>query len=130
MLLKIFHIFFTVIFLLFAAVQYNDPDAPVWIPIYLYPAVLCVLAYRGKYNLYLPVAGIMVYSACAGMLFPGVANWYSNHGAENIAQSMHAEKPYIEKTREFFGVLICLAAMVYLFIRAARRSDAHLKDVK
>ncbi len=37
---KIIKYFFTLLFLFFAAVQYNDPDPIVWIPTYLIPILL------------------------------------------------------------------------------------------
>ena len=46
--MKIFNIFFCVVFILFAVVQYNDPDPYLWIPIYLYPALLCYLKFIQK----------------------------------------------------------------------------------
>ena len=42
--MKYVNLIFAVMMLLFAAVQYNDPDAPVWITIYLVPAVWTGLA--------------------------------------------------------------------------------------
>jgi len=42
--MKIFHIFFGVIFILFAALQYNDPDPLVWMAVYLGSAFLCFLS--------------------------------------------------------------------------------------
>jgi Transmembrane family 220, helix len=47
--MKIFNILFCILFIISAALQYNDPDPYVWMPIYLYGAALCWLAFRGKY---------------------------------------------------------------------------------
>lgn len=42
--MKYVNIGFCALMVLFAAVQYNDPDALVWVPIYLIPAVCAGLA--------------------------------------------------------------------------------------
>jgi hypothetical protein len=34
------------------------------------------------------------------------------HHAESIVQSMQASKPWIEETREFFGLVIVIAVLV------------------
>jgi hypothetical protein len=113
--LKIFNIIGVVMFLSSAALQYNDPDPWVWGAIYLVGALLCALALRGK--IYPPLYWIvgLLYASYAVWLFfsqDGVLNWLLQHQAENIAQSMKAEKPWIEATREFFGLMILLTTML------------------
>src|SRR5689334_24151620 len=108
-LMKIFNIFFCILFVFSAAFQYNDPDPYVWMPIYLYGAVLCWLAFRGKYYPAACLFGIVVFGAYAVYLFvadDGVLDWINKHDAENIAETMKATKPWIEETREFFGLVI------------------------
>lgn len=41
----------------------------------------------------------------------GVLDWYQKHNAENIAATMKATKPWIEETREFFGLVILIIAL-------------------
>ncbi|MBJ6119101.1 transmembrane 220 family protein [Pontibacter sp. BT310] len=48
MLRKIIGIILGLVFISFAAMQYNDPDATVWILIYLYAAAITILAAFGK----------------------------------------------------------------------------------
>ncbi len=113
--MKALNIFFIALFLLSALLQYNDPDPYVWIPIYLYGALLCFLAIKGRYNSILYVTGLVIYIGFAIFLFvvdDGVLAWAQQHDAENIAQSMKATKPWIEQTREFFGLLILIAVLV------------------
>src|SRR5690349_320932 len=112
--MKALNIFFIVVFILSAALQYNDPDPYLWVPIYLYGALLCYLAFKGKYNPILYIIGLLVYGGYAiALLFDktGVINWAQDHDAENIVQSMKATKPWIEETREFFGLLILIIAL-------------------
>jgi hypothetical protein len=39
----------------------------------------------------------------------GVLSWANEHAAESLVTSMKAEKPWIEETREFGGLLILMA---------------------
>jgi Transmembrane family 220, helix len=122
--MKIFNLLFCIIFILFAALQYNDPDPYVWMPIYLYSAVLCWMAFKLKYHPGAYLTGIAVYFAYALYLFftkDGVWDWLNNHHAENIAETMQAEKPWIEETREFFGLVILIAVLLTNYIYAKRK---------
>ncbi len=113
--MKALNIFFIILFVLSAALQYNDPDPYVWMPLYLYAALLCYWAYQKKYKGVLYYAGLTVYIPYALYLFfdkTGVLNWAKEHEAENIAQSMKATKPWIEETREFFGLMIVIFALI------------------
>jgi len=120
--MKIFNLVFVVLFILFAALQYNDPDPYLWIPIYLYGAFVCWMAYKEKVKPVLIFAGIAVYAAYAIYLFvadDGVLSWMTDHHAENIAGTMKAEQPWIEDAREFFGlaILIIVFLVNYFFLR-------------
>lgn len=113
--MKAFNWIWIVLFIIFAGLQYNDPDPYIWMPIYLYAAFLCYQSIKGKFNMTLYIIGFVVYTAYAvGLVFDsdGVISWLGLHHAENIAQSMHAEKPWIEETRECFGLLICDAVLL------------------
>lgn len=122
--MKITNLIFSILFLLFALLQYNDPDPYLWIPIYLYAAILCWLAYRGRNYPIAYLRGILFYSLYAAYLIfthDGVIDWYTQHNAENLVQTMKAEKPWIEDTREFGGLLILIVALA-LNYRKAKRS--------
>jgi phage-related holin len=125
--MKIFNLIFCILFILFAALQYNDPDPYVWIPIYMYAAVLCWMAFRGKYFRGAYIFGVIAYLAYAVLLFfekDGVLDWLNKHDAENIAGSMKAEKPWIEDTREFFGLFILIIVLLidYFYSKRKKRS--------
>ena len=125
MVLKVFNIFFCIVFILFAAVQYNDPDPYVWMPIYLYTAILCWLAFRNKYFPGAYLLGIAVYAAYAIYKFfdqNGVWDWMTKHHATNIAGTMKAEQPWIEETREFFGLVILIVVLLIDYLHAKRKA--------
>ena len=127
MLIKILNIFFCIIFLIFAGLQYNDPDPYLWIPIYLYAAVLCALAANSKFY---PVAywvGIIAYGLYALYEFfgkDGVLEWIQKHHAENIAQTMKAEAPWIEETREFFGLVILIGVLLMNYFYSKKKNSS------
>lgn len=111
-------IFFTVMFILFAIVQYNDPDPVLWIPIYAYAALMSYLAYRQKYNIPALIAGLIGYLAGAIYYFPpSVADWIN---AEETAKSLQMKMPFVEEARESMGLGICVIAMG-IFLYAAYR---------
>ncbi len=121
--MKIFNLIFCILFILFAALQYNDPDPYVWIPIYLYAAVLCWLAFRKKYFPRAYLFGVVIYAGYAIYKFfdeNGVWDWLTKHHAANIADTMKAEHPWIEETREFFGLVILIVVLLIDYFYAKR----------
>jgi hypothetical protein len=122
--MKVFNILFTIIFVFFAALQYNDPDPYIWMPIYLYAAGLCWLAFRGKYYPKAYLIGMAIYAIYAVYLVftpDGVIDWVEKHNAEGITKTMHAEKPWIEDAREFLGLMILIVVLLIDFIYARRK---------
>ena len=122
--MKIFNIVFVVVFIIFAALQYNDPDPYIWVPIYLYAAVLCWYASRNKFYPKAYIAGMIVYALYAAYkIFDqnGLLDWINKHHAEDIAATMKAEKPWIEESREFFGLLILIGVLGIDLIYARRK---------
>ncbi len=123
--MKIFNILFSLLFLIFAGLQYNDPDPYIWIPIYLYAAALCWLAFRNKFYPAAYLFGIAIYAGYALYLFftdDGVLDWIQKHNAESIAGSMKATTPWVEDTREFFGLLILIIVLGVNYLNARRKS--------
>ncbi|HVG40261.1 MAG TPA: transmembrane 220 family protein [Chitinophagaceae bacterium] len=104
--MKVLNIIYYSFYIVSTAVQYNDPDPYIWMPLYLYCAFVCYQAFHKRYNPVVYIAGFILYLAYALYLLfsdAGMLNWATKHDAENIAQSMKATKPWIEETREFFG---------------------------
>lgn len=113
--MKIINAFFAVIFIISAVIQYNDPDPALWMAIYGYGAVVCILAFADMDNKVWHVVGLIVFLTYAGYLFfvsDGVLSWMTQHEAESISGPMAHEKPWIELTREFFGLLILSFALL------------------
>ena len=126
--MKIFNLIFFVLFVLFAVLQYNHPDPYIWIPIYLFGAYICWIGYKGTMHFVPLIAGLVVYIAYAIYLFvadDGVLSWIRDHNAENIAGTMKAETPWIEDSREFFGLVILIAVLTINYLYYKRRGLAN-----
>ena len=122
--MKIFNLIFAFLFVVFAALQYNDPDPYLWVPIYLYAAVLCWMASRNRFYPKAYLTGIALYALYAVYkIFDqnGLIDWISVHHAENIAETMKAEKPWVEESREFFGLVILIAVLAVDWWYATRK---------
>lgn len=91
----------------------------------MYGAWLCWLAFRNKYYPKAYIFGSIVYLGYAAYLFfakDGVLDWINLHNAEGIASTMKAEKPWIEETREFFGLVILIIVLLINFFYAKRKA--------
>ncbi len=121
MLLSILNTLFLISFLGFAYVNLNDNDAWLWVSIYLVAAICCGLAIFKKYYPLVYLLGMGFYLVYAALIFfskDGVKDWIVKYNRPNIAETMQATKPYIEKTREFFGLLIITAALAINYFAA------------
>lgn len=114
MLLSILNSIFCITFILFAYVNLNDGDSWLWVPIYMIASVCCGLA---VFNYLYPTIYLIAtsfYLLYAAFLFfakDGVRDWIVRYKRPSLVESMQATKPYIEKTREFFGLLIISGAL-------------------
>ncbi len=121
--MKIFNSIFLILFVVSAVLQYNDPDPALWILIYLFAALSCYLSIR---NLNYPrtnlTAIVLLFSYAVFLFFDkdGVLTWLTEHQAENIAGSMKASTPWIEETREFFGLVTILTVLSINFFDTKR----------
>jgi len=105
--MKVFHLFLTVVFIIFAGVQYNDPDFYIWVPVYLAIAYLPFTKLLGRPNpLFARVAGLVLLIWIISY-FPAMMKWI-NDGMPTITGTMKAESPHIELIREVLGLFICL----------------------
>jgi hypothetical protein len=121
MLLTILNVIFFLAFIAFAYVNVNDKDAWLWVSIYMVAAICCGLAIFKKYYPIIYLVAIAFYLIYAIKLFfakDGVRDWITKYKRESIVESMQATKPYIEQTREFFGLLIISAALAINYFAA------------
>ncbi|MBL7956968.1 MAG: transmembrane 220 family protein [Flavobacteriales bacterium] len=108
-----------VLFALFAAVQYNDPDPFGWIAVYGAVAALCALGAMGRAPRWALLAVAIVVLIWMVTLAPGMLDW-ARMGFPTIVGSMKAEAPHVEVVREFLGLLVALLALLHLLRLAGR----------
>jgi hypothetical protein len=136
LMVKVFNLVFAFLFLICAGLQWNDPDPYLWIPLYLSAALSCVYAFKNISAKRLNIFNIAIYSAYAAYLFfvqNGVISWASEHNFDSLTQSMMANTPWIENTREFGGLAIMLvvcALNLYLERRQISKENLLAEDEK
>lgn len=121
MLLSILNSIFCIAFILFAYVNLNDGDSWLWVPIYMIASVCCGLAVFNYLYPTVYLIAISFYLVYAVVLFfakDGVRDWIVRYKRPSLVESMQATKPYIEKTREFFGLLIISGALTINYFAA------------
>jgi len=109
-IMRLVNIILALLFTLFAIVQYNDPDPWLWIGIYSFIAIISGLAAVKIFPTWLIRIGLAGCVIGLGILLPDFIDWM-NAGAESITETMKTEKPHIELTREFLGLLLCTLVM-------------------
>ena len=115
--MKAFNLFLAVLFLVFAIVQYNDPDPWIWIILYIFVATVSGFAAFGIYRKWVLIAGIGLCAIWMATLLPDFINWIKM-GMPTITGQMKATEPHIELTREFLGLFIVLATLGLHYYRS------------
>ena len=114
MTLIILNSFFCLVFAAFAYVNLNDIDAGLWVSIYMVASICCGFAVFEKYYpvvYLLAIAFYLIYAIRLFFIKDGVKDWIFKYHNPSLVESMQATKPYIERTREFFGLLIISGAL-------------------
>ncbi|MFK7981808.1 MAG: transmembrane 220 family protein [Saprospiraceae bacterium] len=119
--MRITNIILAILFTIFAVVQYNDPDPWLWIGIYLFMALISALAANKMYPSWILRGGMLGCLIGLAILLPDFIDWLST-GAESITQSMKADQPHIELTREFLGLLICTITLGFLLWQGEQKT--------
>jgi hypothetical protein len=117
--MKIVNLVLAVMFLAFAFVQINDPDPVLWILIYGAMAVICVMAAFNYYRTWAMFFLLGAFTIYAFLLLPGMREWLAQEDRsmlfDDIAKMQH---PYVEESREFLGLMICMVVLVVQLIRS------------
>lgn len=91
--------------LLFAYWQINDPDPEWWVPVYLISATAAGFAFFGKFNVNVLV--ILTFGYLIAALFFWPENIFGWIGEEVDQRDLSMKTPEMETNREFFGLLFC-----------------------
>ena len=121
--MKILNFILAVMFLFFAFLQVDDPDPLVWITIYGSMAVLAVLAMFNMFFPKLTLTLLVILAAYSLFSIGGVKEWLQQDDKvalfDDVAKMEHL---YIEESREFLGLWICIFVLIFYFIRGRRVS--------
>lgn len=104
---KMFAVFFGLLFALFAAFQYNDPDPEVWVPIYGLAAVACLMAYAGVGRWWFFALMAAIYVVAAYYQWPPAFEGF-------LFNELGMRSLNIEMAREAGGLGLCAVAMLLL----------------
>jgi len=106
---KVLPAVFGSLFVLFAVFQYNDPDPELWVPIYGFAAVACLMAYAGLARWWFLAAMAVLYVAATLYQWPPVFEGF-------LFSEIGMRSMNIEMAREAGGLAICAAAMLILAV--------------
>jgi amino acid transporter len=121
--MKVFNLLLAVLFIIFAFLQINDPDPVVWILIYGAMAVACVLAAFGYYYTKALATILVVFVAYSFVFLSGVIEWFHSDDKSMLLDDIaKMQYPYIEESREFLGLTICILVLIMHLLSARRRS--------
>lgn len=110
--MKTINILLAVMFLFFALLQINDPDPIVWILIYGVMVLVCGMAAYERYSRRLMLIQAIVYMVYAVTLWPSIMVWIRSEDPSLVFDDLaKMQYPYIEESREFLGLMICLAVL-------------------
>ncbi len=110
---KIVNIILCILFIAFAILQLNDPDGWLWFLIYFVVALISIIENFKKLPktfLWVVFFGLVIYSA---FYFSSLIDFLKTDNKEEVFGEMIYEKPYLEGTREFIGLILAALAILY-----------------
>ncbi len=113
---RVVYLVLAVLFALFAIAQLNDVDPYGWVVMYGSVALFFIVAAFRPIDRRLLLLGMIVAGVWFLSLLPEFIDWV-RMGMPSITEKMKAEEPYIEYTREFLGLALCIGAFFYLYRR-------------
>lgn len=111
--MRFINLILAILFLTFASLQVNHPNAVLWILIYGVMAVLCILAMFEFYPKKIIISVGILYLLYAVYLFPGIKEWL--HQREQVASFANVD---IKGNREFLSLIVCVLVLTLHLIRS------------
>ncbi len=131
--IKIINVVLAVLFVVFAWFQRNDIDpqiyhnassldAAMWLLFYLVIAALLIVVIWRRIPLWLLVICVIACLVELALTGPGLyQNLFGKEDFTMMQQSMSAEDPRVELSREFFGAVLALAGVVWVGVQHRRQ---------
>ena len=110
----------TILLLVFGLLQCNDGDWIIWMPVYFITALFSFGESQNKNLNPWSYTYLFILSIGISIYIPDFIDWIGS-GTPSITGAMKAENQYIEFVREFFGLLICFFAMLYVSLKTFAR---------
>lgn len=108
-----------IMFLVFAFLQLNDPDPVIWILIYGLMATFSIMAIFSFYPQRFLLAALAVFVLYSLLYVDGVIAWLGSDDRSALFDDvMKMQYWYIEEAREFLGLLICIAVLIFYIVRS------------
>ncbi len=118
--MRVINSLLAMMFLVFASLQINDPDPVIWILIYGTMAVVCVMAIFQYYLRWLMIIQSICYITYCVILIPGIRQWLASSDRSLLFDELaKMQYSYIEESREFLGLVICLVVLAGLWFKSA-----------
>ena len=121
--MKVVNLLLAAMFVVFAYLQINDPDPLVWIFIYGLMGVICVLAaFRITSRIVISVV-LVTFVAYSFVFWEGVKEWFAQPDKSVLFDDvMKMQYPYIEESREFLGLMICVIVLSIHLLLSLRKA--------
>ena len=114
--MKVFSGLCIALFLVFAFVQFNDPDPWLWGSLYLLMAGLSLGFLFEKLPAFTYLLALVLCVLIMIGLWPGTLEWYRSGDRSLIFDDIaKMQNIYIEEAREFLGLAICVGALATFY---------------
>ena len=110
---RMVNIILCITFIVFAIVQLNDPDPYIWFPLYAIIGGICLYSNFRTIPRIVLISVVILLLVYALYHFSLFVTYLQTDHKEEIFGEMVYEKPYLEGSREFLGLLLAAFAVLY-----------------
>ena len=127
--MKILNGILSILLISFAAVQYNDPDAFLWIIIYLATALMTGATLFDQYHITITQLLMFILSVNLLILLPEFSSTFANYDSNTIidASVTHTANVQTEIFKEVGGLIICLLVLTFVFWQSKKTASNRLQ---
>jgi hypothetical protein len=116
--MKYIHLVFAILFILFAALQLNDPDSAVWVSAYSAAAFISILSFLGKMPKKVLLLFMGITAISIGVMFPNTYSSLVNYDPSLMPspEITHTKDPQTEIFKEVGGLFVILGAFIVQYL--------------
>ena len=101
----------------FSFLQFNDPDPLPWSLVYFLCGLLWLAELFDRRNIWILYLSSLGLTFWMGLLAQAPIDLFNLGTAKDLFAEMSPGKPYIEASREFLGLGICVLSLLILFAK-------------